>query len=77
MALSGTFEWGLKHQLAWKATLLVASLGFENHVIEPEMPMFVATDASQIAISYVLFQIIEGEIRVISLVMYSIIIHVI
>ena len=63
MALSGKFEWTHKHQLAWKATLLVASLGFENHVIEPDAPMFVATDASQIAISYVIFQIIAGEIK--------------
>ena len=67
MALSGTFEWTRKHQLAWKATLLVASLGFANHVIELDAPMFVATDASQIAISYVIFQIINGEIRIISL----------
>ena len=67
MAVSGHFEWGLKHQLAWKATLLVASLAFENHVIEQDKPLFVATNASQIAISYVLFQIIEGEIRVVGL----------
>ena len=67
MAMSGKFQWEMKHQLAWKATILLASLGFENHVIEKDQCLFLATDASQIAISWVLFQIISGEIRLINL----------
>ena len=53
--------------MAWKATILLASLGFENHVVEKDQCLFLATDASQIAISWVLFQIIDGEIRLIGL----------
>ena len=55
MAMSGTFRWDMKHQLAWKATILLASLGFENHVIEKKQCLFLATDPSQIAISWVFF----------------------
>ena len=40
MAMSGTFRWDMKHQLAWKATILLASLGFENHVIEKNSASF-------------------------------------
>ena len=67
MGMSGSFRWDLKHQLAWKATILLANLGFENHVIDRKQCLFLATDASQIAISWVLFQIIRGEIRLISM----------
>ena len=65
MAMSGKFEWGMKHQLAWRATILMASLGFKNHVVEKDQSLFLATDASQIAISWVLFQILNGEIKII------------
>ena len=67
MAMSGTFKWEMKFQLAGKATILLASLGFENHVIEKNQCLFLVTDSSQIAISWVLFQIIHGEIRLNSL----------
>ena len=67
MAMSGSFRWDQKHQLAWKATLLLANLGFANHVIDRKQCLFLATDASQIAISWVLFQIIRGDIKLISM----------
>ena len=40
MAMSGSFEWQEKHQLAWKATLLLATLGFANHVIDRTRCLF-------------------------------------
>ena len=64
MAMSGSFEWLEKHQLAWKATLLLATLGFANHVVDKTKCLFLATDASQIAISYVLFQIVGGGYKI-------------
>ena len=67
MAMSGSFEWKEKHQLAWKATLLLANLGFSNHVIDKSRCLFLATDASQIAISWVLFQIVDGDIKLVSM----------
>ena len=67
MAMSGSFEWQEKHQLAWKATLLLATLGFANHVVDKTRCLFLATDASQIAISWVLFQIVGGDIKLISM----------
>ena len=66
MAMTGKFEWLEKHQLAWKAVLLLATMGFENHVVDRNKTLFVATDASQIALSYVVFQIVQGDIKLIS-----------
>ena len=67
MAMSGKFSWEVKHQKAWRAVLLLACLGFESNVIEGDKPLSIATDGSQIAISYVLFQIVAGEIKVIDM----------
>ena len=67
MAMSGTFQWEKLHQDAWKALLLITGLEFASHVIDKSRPLFLCTDASQISIGWLLFQIINGEIRIINL----------
>ena len=67
MAQSGIFTWTSVHQEAWKAILLVASMGFELSVIDPHKPIYITSDASQISISYFIFQVHDGEIVVIGM----------
>ena len=67
MAMSGVFRWDEVHQRSWKALLLNASLELESHVVDKSRPLFLATDASQISIGWVLYQIIAGEVVVINL----------
>ena len=58
MAMTGVFQWASVHQKAWKAILLLASLGFELNVIDKSKPLLLASDSSQISISWVLFRVI-------------------
>ena len=67
MCLSGKFEWTNVHQQAWQAIKLLCSLNFENNVIDENRTLILACDSSQISISWVMFQIIHGEIKLISL----------
>merc|ERR1712030_54184 len=64
---SGTFKREEIHQRAWKALLLLTGLEFASHVIDRSRPLFLCTDASQISIAWVLYQIVNGEIQVINL----------
>merc|ERR1711895_171448 len=47
--------------------ILITGLEFASHVIDKSRPLFLCTDASQISIGWLLFQIINGEIRIINL----------
>ena len=67
MAMAGTFKWEKIHQDAWKALLLITGLEFASHVVDKTRPLFLCTDASQISIGWLLFQIINGEIKIINL----------
>ena len=67
MAMSGEFVWEEVHQRAWKALLLLTGLEFASHVIDTSRPLFLCTDASQISIAWVLYQIVDGEIKIINL----------
>ena len=67
MCLSGKFEWTSVHQAAWQAIKLLCSLNFENNVIDENRTLILACDSSQISVSWVMFQIIHGDIKLISL----------
>ena len=67
MGMSGIYEWKEVHQKSWKALLLLAALELESHVIDTSRPLFLATDASQISIGWVLFQLVDGGVVVINL----------
>ena len=67
MAMTGVFEWKEVHQRAWKALLLLSSLEFESNVVDKSRPLFLASDASQISVGWVLYQIVLGEIKIINL----------
>ena len=67
LAMSGEFHWTEVHQRSWMALLLLAELEIESHVIDETRPLFLASDASQISVAWVLFQLIAGEIIVINL----------
>merc|ERR1711954_4168 len=67
MGMSGSFSWTELHQKSWKALLLLAALEIGSHVIDKTRPLFLATDSSQIAIGWVLYQIVDGDISVINL----------
>merc|ERR1711895_425948 len=47
--------------------ILITGLEFASHVIDKTRPLFLCTDASQISIGWLLFQIINVEIRIINL----------
>ena len=67
MAVSGTFRWDTVHQLAWKTILFIASMGFELHVVDKNLPIYYCTDSSQISVAYFAFQVVDGQIRVVSM----------
>ena len=67
MAMSGEFVWEEVHQRAWKALLLLTGLEFASHVIDTCRPLFLCSDASQISVAWVLYQIVDGEIKIINL----------
>ena len=67
MAQSGIFRWTSVHQEAWKAILLVASMGFELSVINKQKPIYFTSDASQISIAYLIFQVDDGQIKIIGM----------
>ena len=65
MCLSGRFEWNSVHRQAWLAIKLLASLNFENCVIDENRTLILACDSSQISVSWIMFQVIDGEIKLI------------
>ena len=67
MAMTRVFQWTSVHQKAWKAILLLASLAFALNVIDKNKPLLLAPDSSQISISWVLFYIINANIKLIAL----------
>ena len=67
MCLSGKFEWTSVHQSAWEAIKLLCSLNFQNNVVDENRTLLLACDSSQISVSWVSFQIVEGDVKLISL----------
>ena len=67
MALSGIFKWDTVHQIAWNTILFIASMGFEVHVVNKDLPIYYTTDSSQISVAYCGFQVVDGEIRIVSM----------
>ena len=55
------------HQSAWEAIKLLCSLNFQNNVVDENRVLLIACDSSQIGVSWVSFQIVEGDIKLISL----------
>ena len=67
MTSSGTFSWTSLHQECWETIKLLCVLNFQTHVIDQTRPLYVATDASQISIACIIFQIdTEGKMVMIA-----------
>ena len=53
--------------MAWNTILFIASMGFELHVVNQDLPIYYTTDSSQISVAYVGFQVVNGEIKIVSM----------
>ena len=57
MIKSDKFTWGSVENASWEAIKLRISLEFENCPLDPNKPLFITIDSSQIARCYLLFQL--------------------
>ena len=67
MCLSENFNWGQLEAEAWGNLKFVCGLKIKNYLIDKSRPLFLTTDASQISIAWMLFQINkDGDIEIVA-----------
>ena len=60
------FTWTKECQLAFETIKLAVKLNIKNYAVKPDLPLFIFTDASKIALDVFICQIYEKSLRIVA-----------